>query len=774
MISRMHSTIGLLLRTSGIAALVFGGMTPALAQTADTEDADDTIIVTARRVVEKSQEIPVAVTAFSAKDIQRRSINELEDVAMLTPGLVFEDYSNGGFGTPTIRGATQFVITALEQNVSVFLDGIYIPRQYAIDLGSVTLERIEVVKGPQSALYGANAFAGAINYVTSSRSLTRLSGQATVEGSDWGGFDANGKLNVPLIDGKLAVRAAAGYSRFGGDWRNNHPNAANAPVGGTDERTSGYSKYSLQAGFSAKPIEALTIEADYYHFKTESESRAQFRITRGNRDTNCSLGTFFGQPSNALFCGQLPAVPIPGPSGTQGIVVDPRTYGLISKTDAVRVNLALEISDQITANYLFSHIQGDVFSFGNADRDPIAAATNTLIVSPGGNFNYDTHEARLQYANDRGLLVMLGGFLLDGDDRDEVAFRAFPKDNTTFRSFAELKAIGVATSPTLTNTKLKAVFGRFAIPMLNNRLTFEAEGRYTDEDKTITEVATNRSFTYRDSYFTPRFNLSYKITDNNLVYASVAKGLKSGGVNTSSFAALIPEERFYGPDTNWTYEIGVKNAFMDGKGLLNLALFQIDWGNLQLATTPTGAPANTPTLVTNLGRARSKGVEIEGLVEVAKGLSLNAGLAYIDAKYADGTFSNRITRANLCNPTICRANGAIGGNELQRTSKWQWNIGVSGEGALSETLEWFGRVDVAGQSRQFTDEINTAWVEPRTLVNVRLGIGGKRWSASVWAKNLFDKQYVSNAFFIANPFQSDYVPTLGNRRRTGLTLNYTY
>ncbi|WP_439534223.1 TonB-dependent receptor [Polymorphobacter sp.] len=768
----MHTnkTLALVLRSTATAALALSGT--AYAQ-APAEEAN-AIVVTARKVEERTQDIPVAVTAFTARDIQRRSINELEDVALLTPGLVFEDYSNGGFGTPTIRGATQFAITALEQNVSVFLDGIYIPRQYAFDLGSVNLERIEVVKGPQTALYGANAFAGAINYITASRSLTQLSAQGTIEASQWGGFDVNGKVNLPVIDGKLSVRAAGGYSRFGGDWKNSHPQAAQAPSPGTDERTSGYEKYSAQIGFSARPVEALTIEADYYHFNTETESRAQFRITRGNADTNCSLGTFFGQPSNALFCGQIPSVPIPGPSGTQGIVVDPRTYGLISSTDAVRVNVALDITDKISANYLYGHIQGDVFSLGNSDRDPISAATNTLIVSPGGNFNYDTHEARLQYADDKGLLVMLGGFLLDGKDREDVAFAAFPKSLTTYSSFAELRAAGVATTATQIDTKLKAVFGRIAIPMLEGRLTFEAEGRYTDEDKTITEVNTGRAFKFKDSYFTPRFNLGYKITDNNLVYGSVAKGLKSGGVNTSSFAGLIPDERFYGPDTNWTYEIGVKNSFMGGRGVFNLALFQINWGDLQLATTPTGAPANTPTIVTNLGSAKSKGVEIDGLFEVVEGLTLNAGLAYIDAKYDEGTISNRITRANLCNPAICRANGDISGNELQRTSKWQWNIGASAEGPITETLEWFGRVDVAGQSRQFTDEINTAWVEPRTLTNVRLGIGGDRWSASVWAKNLFDKKYASNAFFIANPFQSDYVPTLGNRRRIGATLTFNY
>ena len=196
---------------------------------------------------------------------------------------------------------------------------------------------------------------------------------------------------------------------------------------------------------------------------------------------------------------------------------------------------------------------------------------------------------------------------------------------------------------------------------------------------------------------------------------------------------------------------------MNGLATLNLAAFYIDWSNLQLQVSPTGASFFTTNIIQDLGGASSKGVEIEGSIEPVENLVLNAGFAYIDATYDDGVISNRITRSNLCGDgLVCNADGDIGGNDLQRTSKVQWNAGVSYSTPVTTALDLYTRFDVAGQSKQYVSELNATTIAPRTLVNGRIGIRGDNWSASVWAKNLLDEQYVSNAFFIATPFFTDY------------------
>ena len=138
----------------GLIATVSG---EALAQATLEE-----IVVTARKREESVQDIPVVVTAFTADELARRGVSELEDVAAATPGLAFEDFSNGFSAAPVIRGLTQVNVSSEVQNVATFVDGIYLQRNFSVDIGQADLERIEVVKGPQSALYGRNAFNGAM------------------------------------------------------------------------------------------------------------------------------------------------------------------------------------------------------------------------------------------------------------------------------------------------------------------------------------------------------------------------------------------------------------------------------------------------------------------------------------------------------------------------------------------------------------------------------------------------------------------------------------
>ncbi|MEP0391840.1 MAG: TonB-dependent receptor [Erythrobacter sp.] len=790
----MQTTIRALTTTSLAAAILLPAV-PALAQDeeASAESDNNQIIVTARKVEESIQDVPGAITAFSSQDLEDRSVTELEDIALLTPGLVFEDFSNGGFGSPTIRGATQFNVAALEQNVAVFIDGINIPRNYAFDVGATDFSRIEVVKGPQSALYGANAFSGAINYVTSERNLSELQISGKAEVSENGGFDLFGRISAPLVEDILALRLAIGHSEFDGDFTNSHPFASSAPNPGTDEDLGGYDKFSLTVGASFKPVDALQIDFDYYRFETDSESRAQFRLARGT-DTNCSPATVFFAPVNQLFCGEIPSTPAPGASGTEGLVVDPRSFGLEQTSELYRIGVDLQISDQLSLSYLYGNYSGDVFSAGSSDRDAIVGTSlfgstgNVFTFLPSGGFDYDTHELRLEYQADNGIYLLLGGYYQDGTDDSEIAFGFVPLgglDPITSLIGVGLGGADITGNVSTTVTEKTSVFARAEVPLLDDRLTLNGEIRYTDEDITLTDTALPTPFTRPDSYFTARASIDYKITDDNLIYASAARGFKSGGINTSTFAGLAADERFFGPETNWTYEIGLKNTFLDGAATLNVAAFYIDWSALQLPVSPVGAAANATSITENLGAASSKGIEIEGVWEFIEGFAINAGVAYIDASYDEGTISNRLLSAGsftalpfenpvLCDDMVCNANGDVGGNDLQRTSDWQWNIGLSGEVPVNDNFDVFGRVDVAGQSEQFVSEINAATIEARALVNARLGIRGDRWSVSVWAKNLFDKEYVSNAFFIANSFQLDYVPTLGNQRRIGAAVSFNF
>lgn len=756
---------------AAVAALTI--VEPALAQSTEETDtatepviSSNTIIVTARKVEETLQEVPIAITAFTSEELQSRSITSLQDIALQTPGFVYEDFSNGGYGTPTIRGATNFNITSLEQNVSVFVDGIYIPRQYSFAVGTLNLERVEVVKGPQSALYGANAFAGAINYIVADRDLNNLDIHGSIGVSEDKGFDISAKASVPIIPSVLAFRMAAAKTKYGGSIPNGHPNADVGIDPGTDGKFGGYDNDSFRVGASFQPAEMITLDFDYYRFDVESEVQAGYRIESSNGDMICGSGP-------GLFCAELPIDPVNPLVGFSGYVQDPRSQGVDSTTSLYRAAAEVRLTDEVTFNYLFGKIDGDVFAGGNSDKYPTLGNAffggNIFSYGPTGNYEYESHEARLQYEGAGGFYAMVGGFAQDGEDFDLFAAGVSPLLGTEPITDIEGLIVGI---PAATDTKTRAVFGRIEVPLMDERLRISAEGRYTDEDKTL--VAGGSTYEYSDTYFTPKFGINYDITPDNMVYFTVGKGVKSGGANASSFAGLIDAERFYGPDANWTYEVGSKNSFAGGRGFLNVGLFYIDWADLQVQQTPTGAPINTATVTVNIGGAESKGIEAAAEYEVIPNFRLNGSIAYIDASYVDGVISGRLARAGVCDGTVCAADGDISGNRLQRQSPWQWAVGAAYDAPISATVDLFARVDVFGQSSQYTDESNTATIMDRTLANARIGIRYDQWTLALWAKNVFDKTYVANAFFTATPFGSNYVPSIGQKRRIGASLSFDF
>ncbi|GAB5458429.1 MAG: TonB-dependent receptor [Henriciella sp.] len=739
----------------------------------DETSVQNTIIVTTRKREESLQDVPLAISAFSADEIEKRSLSQLEDVALQTPGLAFEDYSNGGYGTPVIRGTSQFVLTTLEQNVSVFYDGVYIPRGYAFDLGLTNVERIEVVKGPQSALYGANSFAGAINYVSKDRSTSEYFGSLKGGVGSDGLKELTGSINIPLIEDMLAVSFSGTHSEFDGDFDNNNPNASLAPRKGTDDSIGGWEKDALSAGLTFESG-AFSASLDYSTYDALREDGPQFRFTRGSAatDFNCSPGGFTG--ANQAICGEIPGTPIPGPSGVEGLLSDPRSYSEI-ETEILRGELGYELSDTVSLSYLYGQIESDIFAVGEASRDPVTGTSlfgqpfqNVFTVGPFGNFDYTTHEARANFDFESGITATAGVFLLDGDDFDGFTF-----------FFAPLGGVDQLTRPDVTfvetNVETKAIFGSIIVPLLDDRMHVGLEARYAETEKS---AGANQ---FESSPFTPRFTVDYELTDDNLLYGTIAKGVKSGGINSSA-VVLEDSEIFFDDDENITYEIGSKNVFLDGQATLNVAAFYIDWDNLQSSISPINAGFTTGAITTNIGSAVSQGLEIDGSWNVTDSFSLNAGLAVIDATYDDGTTSART--GSICDGVVCETvtdvtsdafgDAIIGGNELPRSPDLQWNIGAQYDGQLANGWDYFIRGDVAGQGEQYVEEVNLATLPERTLANLRGGISFKNVSAEVWVTNLFDEEYVSNAFFINSAFQTDYVPTYGPAQRWGVSLKYDF
>jgi iron complex outermembrane receptor protein len=758
------------------ALATFASLTaPVAAQAPQTARgvALEEIIVTARRREESLQQVPLAISAFTSEELARRGLQDLKDVALFTPGFTFEDF-NGALAAPVIRGAAQQSINDLEQNVSTFFDGIYLPRNYVVNLGTGAFSRVEIVKGPQSARYGRNAYMGAINYVPR-KPGEEWSGQISGTIGDHKRYEGNGYLGGPIIPGKLGALVTYAYDTYDGTWRNDHPLANAAPKPGTKGNLAGYDRENYSIFLQATPIEALRFEGGYYHydFKDENSATALFANQGGN--------TPFGRPNcgargagneQTLYCGTLQDV--------GQFIVDPRGYGRQTDLDIYRFSASYEILDGLTANYLFGHVKADTGQVGYSDTD---ARTCPYFVPgacvfqnvPIGDFVFNSHEGRISYnSTDSIFSGSVGIFRSLGRDFNLFNFGLIPPQTTgTLAPLQILDSRFTVLSRTSIRTQDKSVFGEIGVALLDRRLRLGAEVRHTNEDKTQINNVTSARFNSKFKYTTPRFTVEYDVLDKTLAYASVAKGIRTGGFNPTAFLA---ENRTYRTESNWTYELGVKNDLFDDRVRLNASLFYIDGKDVQISSPDLGNPNQFATnIILNLGNYKAKGFEVELEAQVTEQFSLNGALSYTDANYSSGTIDARFRR--VCDNVVCPTSGDISGKQLQRQSPWKASVGAQWADVLpfgGGDWRYFVRGDLGYSSSQYGESMNLSRIAARTVVNASLGIGNEWLDLRLWSKNLFNKKYVSAAFVTITNTGGSYAPVMGEKRTVGLTATLRY
>lgn len=796
----IHTPLNSFMKASVLSSVAFTALSVAAPSYVAAQEQDDVltenILITARNRAESIQDVPLAVTAFDAEKIARKNIQDLDDIARFTAGFSFEDF-DGGNANPGIRGQSTLRQTGREQTVATFVDGIYMPRSWVVDLGAQNFERLEVVKGPQSARYGRNAFAGAINYIGA-----RPDEEFSVDGNVTFGsderIDFGGSISMPLVQDKLAVRLSYQQTEFDGSWENNHPNANVGFGPGTNENIGGWDNQSYSAIAVFTPTDELRIEAAYMGFEFSEEGRAARWLNTGQGQGNCGSLQVGGNPS--LFCGEFP-------EPSEQATLDPRGFGRQADVDIFRVSAEYEVTDEITVFYQYGQIDASTLTANTAESDPvncgtIIPGTCNFQGSPIGSIDYSQHELRLTYDDSDALRVAGGVFYMNGDDRPtSISINVPPLGtdsltldpvNTSFNpALGQFDFSNFIFRRELTNTESVSVFAEATYAFNDGRTRFGVEGRYTSE-QIVTEDLRSMTLVGDETFnfFTPRITAEHDLTDDTLLYATVARGAKAGGFNTGF---VSPELATFDPEFNWTYEVGAKNTFLDGAATVNFSAFYTDWSNLQISIIDPLALDFTTAATSNLGDARVIGVELEGNYQATENVSFDFAMSYTNAKYSDGTVDARfsagqqptigeggeIIPANFpppCDDTVCASNGDIGGNFLERSPEWQLAIGGQWEDEISTDLGYYVRADVSYQSSHFADSVNVGQAPGRTLVNARLGFDYKEnFRIAFWARNLFDKRFISNSLQITQSRSSNIIGTyFGERRTFGLTANVSY
>ena len=758
------------------------------------------IVVTARKVEESLSDAPVAVSVITADSIAQQGLNSLDDFAKQAVGISFSQAFGRTTDRPVIRGASNVlagVQAGVETGAAFFVDGVY----YQGDIQGFdpsAIERVEIVKGPQSALYGRNTYAGAINYITKDPS-EELTITGRLRAAEHNEREAAASVSATLLDGGLGIRVGGRFFEYGGEYRNQ----LTGKKVGQEETKSAY------ATLTFKPFEDFKMRSRISWQKDEDGPLALF--LQGAAANNCKPGfrsprfrttspfvplspaTLVSTNNNQFFCGVIKPQPNNVQLNTDPIFINP-TLGTRDGTayDGI-TNKQLSMTNIIDwdlggSGWILSSLTGwrDNKNLFGTDSDHSNAfvyfggnAVSTLGTEPAfANTNRDdqtdfSQEIRISSPADAPFRILVGGYYFKQDFRSR---------DITFLSGPAGQRVGLDNSEFDTIVD-KAVFGSVAYDFSEN-FSLTAEIRYAEETKTQISRGSGGGSVFcagqarllpvfgaigaanvcrPASKFTgldPRITMNYTTPGGTLVYGVLATGRKPGGFNGSagvtatnnasggqSFIEYLPEKSKGG-------ELGVKFDALDRRLRGSVAGFYNELTNVQLTQAipnPGGSGALT-SIVANSGNATTKGIEVEFQAAPTDGLLFTMGVAYVSAKFTKGCDADLFIlnsgglRPNFDtrNPTaaglpLCN----ISGKTLPLGSPYIINGSVNYETDLgSSGAKVFGIANFSFEDSKYIQTDNFAKTGDTFLLNARIGYKTDNFTIALFGRNLTDEDSI--------------------------------
>ncbi|WP_425409799.1 TonB-dependent receptor [Hyphococcus sp.] len=793
---------------SGIAC---AGAHPAFAQetTQASEPTGDRLVVVARKREENLFEVPVAVTAFSDEQLQAAGMNSLVQIVEFTPGVQFENNSvaNPGriYTDIRFRGLGNELVEPFAQVGSIFLDGVPIVGGSS-SIGTQNIERVEVVKGPSSALFGRSTFAGAINYISKTPSLTEFSGTAALEFAQDSTHTVSLGVEGPIIQDFLSARLFIQDYSTGGQYRSSSDGGA---LGEESTRTYMGTLYAEPTPNLSMKFRGMYAVDDDGPAASVHLGNASSRRGAGPNVANCfaqnpSLATALKRnvPGTSLtdfICGEVPIVNLTD-SNTQisSDVILPY-FDLVDASDVypTLTEFGLE-REQIRAAFFIDYdINGHTISSVSSFDDERVTNIRDLDDSGVENWiNYDLfrnksffQELRITSPSDQRFTWMLGGGYFNGKnfgyylnggesvvayDGGMTAPVAFDLD-TTFG----VPADGICpcgfngfNPPPVSQNETFSVFGALGYDF-TEWLGLDFEWRYQWDDLTqrdagrtsilpptepfATGNGTELGATFKN--FLPRVTIQLLPTPTTNFWATYSKGNNPGFFN-SRFASFTQEELDLNPDfvqnaslfldeeeiENW--EIGWRQSLLNGNATFSVVAYMMDWTNQK---TRTGVLFNTPGGGQQVSTAAVQGfstdlmgVEFEGSARLTDVITLAGQFTYSDAEFKNFEcgFTDDYAPANADGIVDCS------GNTPLQFPKWSSSFSLSFLDDLPfsdrSDWSWFGRLDGIYTGKQFTDEQNFSFIGSSWLFNLRGGVQRDNIRFELFVTNLFNEdQYLA-------------------------------
>ncbi len=731
----------------------------------------DEIVVTTQKREQNVRDVPIAVTAYTAEQLNALGVQQFDDLADFVPGLEIQEQSpnNPGF---VIRGITSDSGAAnIEPRVSVFQDGVSISRSRGsfVELFDAS---VEVAKGPQSTLFGRSALIGAINIVQNKP--TDAFGAELRAG--YGNFDFqlfDGFLNVPLVEEFAAGRFAFRYKKRDGYVEN--------ALGGTD--FGGLELGAFRGSLRFTPTDTLTADV-IVNYQRDN-----------NTGTSFKSGTFI--PDGGSIAPQAPAAlnTFGGLEGGEGLGLEREVYGVTALAD-------WEISEAFGLNSITAYREFDsvevfdadgfalpLFAFGEDATGEQFSQELRLDYDSGGKWSafagvsyfYEDGEQRVPlFFDERVAQALLGGFLFSdvpGAPQPTPPLSAFPPvvaDPTSPAFGAPLKPTHAEEFSNFGRTEAVDIYADVTYRPVP-RLELIAGARYTTEDKrtgsqaglvngpsTLTGTGLFVGATAFNNFqpvfvsdnfdgFTWRFVAKYDVTDNLNVYLNHGRGRRPDVIEVNNNAGTIgisPDEFSVIPaETVNSYEGGVKGRFLDDALLVDLAGYYYDYSNFQSSIVNDIGVFET----VNAGNANARGFEGVAVWQATNFARLFATYSYNRARFDDEDDNG--------NPQL------FAGNQFRLSPDHSFSVGASFEHETAAG-EFFLRPTYVYRSKIFFDDNNDFQVNPENglvlqttdffqdefqegygIFDLRAGfeLAGGRFGVEVFVENVFDKEYIIDA-----------------------------
>ena len=691
-------------RTAIIAAGLCAATPLVFAQAGAEENSHelDEVVVTAERREVNLQDVPASATVLTADVLAESGVDNVIDIQTVAPSVSINTYNRSTFVNIRGVGIAQSAPTS-NPGVAYYIDGMFIPHEQFIAQTFYDIESVEVLRGPQGTLTGQNSTGGAIYVRTPAPNLDGFSGyiDQTIADTDW--YRTTAAVNVPAGD-KFAMRISGVYDQRGSFTDNIGPSPTD-PGSGTD--------VAGRVAFRYRPTDSMTFDLRYEHFDRDTDYNAI-----KNRNDQVTSDPFTIEEDAISFLQQ--------------------------KADRVSLEARFDLSDSVALRALTSYLDAETRDQADGDRTATALpvppnrptnGANTALFP--GRVSFTTQDLRtsvseinLLSTGEGSVQWVVGAFYMDEESPVWVL-----RDNRNTVNFVQSNS-SIITELNNTST---SVFGqvdwRFA-----SSWALDVGLRYSEDEQTYRRDLIPGppppgcfpcTTAVKSDETTGRLGLQYFASDAVMIYTTVSKGYKAGGIN------LDPRLPNYEPETNEMGELGIKSTLAGGRLRVNAAVFYSDYDGIQLSSlTAIGTP---PTLLPNTQNAAPADIyggelELQGKFDA---FEFNLGVSALNAEFRDyAVITDSQTNTNRLVPEGSPIPFAP---EFTATAGLQYEFSVGSWGVTP-------RFQVSYLDEQLSTPFSypATTVPSRTIADLRItATPTEKLRLEAFATNLFDETYIA-------------------------------